>query len=1011
MKAPLYLIDSYALIYRSYFAFMTHPLRNRSGENISALYGYARLISLLLERAASCNADIRIAAVFDSRGPTFRKKKYPEYKATRQKAPPDLHSQVPKVEEFLKALGISVLYAEGFEADDIIATLAERCRKEGRECCIISSDKDLLQLVGNGIYQLRPVKNQGTQTEEDGTPAMEIPGLRFLPNYEPVGPGEVKTEWGVPPEKILDLLSLTGDSSDNVPGVKGVGEKTALKLMLRYGSLDEIYHNIAAIEGTVGKKLAADKENAYLSRDLITLIYDVPLEIQGIDDFSLEKLNRNSGAQLLLREEIPSVAKQIAGNREETGEGGETQTEKSRNKTENRDSEGIGDSAENTESIQRAKSPFSLRPVKEITPDPSLLGDGVYTVITAYSELEEFLKKAKDQGFFALDFETDSLDAWHAHPVGISLALRPKEAYYLPLFTGDWNENLEMTNSGDYLKPSLVKELLSPLLSDPAVTIIAHNAKYDYEVSRGWGLDRWKAKIWDTMVAAWLYDSDRGSYSLDALSASYFNYTAIPFTAVVPKGGNFADVPLETACRYSAEDADLCIRMKSFLEPKLEAMNMLSLFNEIEMPLLPVLAEMEGRGIKIQGDHLKKYGVEISSELNGIEAETWKLVGHEFNLSSPKQLQTVLFTERRLKPTKKTKTGWSTDVAVLEELAREDRVPELLLRHRTLSKLKSTYIDALAGTADSQGRIHTSFIQTGTATGRLSSREPNLQNIPIRDESGRRIREAFIAGEGKMLISADYSQIELVVLAHLSGDKNLADAFNEGKDVHTRTAALIFGIKEQDVDATQRRIAKVINFGIMYGMSSFRLSNQLKIGRKEASDFIKAYFNTYCGIKNFIEKLIAETEKTGFVSTIFGRRRAIPTINSANKTEKAAAERVAMNTPIQGSAADIVKKAMIDLDKALDLSTGRGGEASPPASNLRFSATPLSGEQCPPQRPHILRTPAMLLQVHDELIIECQESDVEETITIVRSVMENAVKLSVPLRVSVESGKRWGDFH
>jgi DNA polymerase-1 len=450
----------------------------------------------------------------------------------------------------------------------------------------------------------------------------------------------------------------------------------------------------------------------------------------------------------------------------------------------------------------------------------------------------------------------------------------------------------------------------------------------------------------------------------------------------VPKGSSFDAVPLEIACAYAAEDADLCLRLKQFFEEKFdEGLNSKAaagLFEKLEMPLLPILAEMEGEGIRIESKILKDYGIELAEELKNIQATTYKIVGHEFNLSSTQQLQKVLFEERKLTPGKKNKTGFSTDVAVLEELAREDEVPALILRHRSLLKLKSTYVDALADLADKEGRLHTNFIQTGTATGRLSSREPNLQNIPIRAEEGRRIREAFVARPGWVLISADYSQIELVVLAHLSGDKNLEASFTEGKDVHARTAALIFGTEENKVLPEQRRIAKTINFGVMYGMSSFRLANELGISRSEASSFIEAYFNTYSGVRNYIDSLIRQTEDTGYASTIFGRRRYIRAINSGNKTEKAAAERVAVNTPIQGSAADIVKTAMINLDISL----------------------------CATESPAKL-----LLQVHDELIFECPKEAAKETAKLIKKEMESAVKLNVPLRVTVETGKSWGDFH
>jgi len=956
VKKPLYLIDSYALIYRSYFAFINRPLRNAKGENISSLFGFAKLLVSLLDETAGKGREILLAAVFDSKTPTFRKQKYPPYKATRQKAPQDLHSQVPKVEELLKRLGIKTLAADSYEADDIIATLAARAKSEGRECFIVSGDKDLLQLVGDGVMELRPSKNASPKSAAPGPDAADRGRQGGIPNYDIIGPEDVKAEWGVSTNQILDFLSLTGDASDNVPGVKGIGEKTAVRLLQKYRTLDEIYKNLAGIEGAAAKKLAAGREDAFLSRELITLVETVPLAVTDLEELSLARLDREAGASYLLEEEIPSIAKQLGAGKP----GGEARP-------------ASHDGTPRTPPAPSASAQDSQAAF------PELAGDGSYKAILSLDELKDFFDRAKRQGYFALDFETDSLDAWRARPVGISFALKPKEAFYVPLAPeGELSFSGAAGEGKQYPGQSEVKKLLFPLLQDGAMTIIAHNAKYDYEVSRAWGAARWKAKIYDTMVAAWLCDSERSSYSLDSF-ANYFSYSPVSYDSVVPKGGTFADVPLETAVAYSCEDADLTMRLKAVLDVRLrELFGSGSLFSTLEMPLLPVLAEMEGAGIMIERSYLLSYGTELAGELEQIQNETWKEVGHEFNLASPRQLQEVLFAERNLKPVKKTKTGWSTDVAVLEELAGQDIVPELILKHRTLSKLKSTYIDALANQADGEGRVHTSFIQTGTATGRLSSRDPNLQNIPVREEAGRRIRRAFIAAPGHLLISADYSQIELVVLAHLSADANLCPAFREGKDIHLRTASLIFGLPEDEVSDAQRRIAKTINFGVIYGMSAFRLAAQLKTGRREAAAFIEAYFNTYSGVRAFMENLIRQTEETGFVSTIFGRRRRIPAINSRNKTEKAAAERVAVNTPVQGSAADIVKKAMLDVDAAL----GQSGLQA-----------------------------RMLLQVHDELILECPQEEVPAAVTLIRSVMENAVSLSVPLRVSIESAPRWGDLH
>jgi DNA polymerase-1 len=981
-KPPLYLIDAYGLIYRSYFAFLTRPLRNSSGKNVSALFGFARTVISLLNDGAlladgkpGASADSKqvprlLAAIFDSRTPTFRHKMYAEYKATRQKAPEDLHAQVPLTEEFLAALNVASLRVDGYEADDIIATLAKKCREEKRQCYILSSDKDLLQLVDSDTYVLRPAKQSASQG--DG-------GQNNSAAWDLIGPAQVKAEWGVVPEKVLDLLSLTGDTSDNISGVKGIGEKTAVELMARYGSLDEIYRNIAGIEGARGRKLAEGKESAYFSQSLIRLETNVPLPLANVDELSAENLNRLAAARVLFREGLRQSAKQLDPNIGAKNQPADTVPPVA------------GGEPSPEQPVHHSQDIYAT-----YSTDKSLFGDGVYTTILELAGLKSVLAEAKKQKLLALDFETDSLDAWNSRPIGISLALKPKEAYYVPVAPHGVQKDTLCTEglnsvegapsleggagiaSSAHLDPEKVRALLAPLLADPKMTIVAHNAKYDYKVSRGWGLERWRCKIWDTMVAAWLADPERSNYSLDSLAAYTFDYTPLAYHDVVPKGRTFDALTLETATRYSAEDADLCLRMMQHLEPQLANSQEMNLFENLEMPLLPVLAEMEGVGIKIEPKILIDYGKELELQLDNIQRETWKIAGHEFNLSSTKQLQEILFVERKLKPGKKTKTGYSTDAASLEELAREDPLPALILRHRTLAKLKSTYVDTLAGMADAKRRLHTNFDQCGTATGRLSSREPNLQNIPIRAEEGRRIREAFIADTGSLLISADYSQIELVVLAHLSQDENLVTAFRDGTDVHARTAALIFGVGEDKVNNDQRRIAKTINFGVMYGMSAFRLANELGISRTDASSFIEAYFNTYAGVRRFIEMLIKKTEECGYASTLLGRRRHIPGINSRNKTEKAAAERIAVNTPIQGSAADIVKTAMLNLDKRL-------ADVQSPAR--------------------------LLLQVHDELILECPKDAAAETVALVKTEMEQAVSLNVPLRVSVETGKRWGSFH
>ncbi|MCX7655765.1 MAG: DNA polymerase I [Treponemataceae bacterium] len=1020
-KDPLLLLDAYGLIYRFYFAFISRPLRNNRGENISALHGVSRFVYQILTDGfplyrgdpvkgedTSTEGDAstptrepamkggatslsrvpqHMAVVFDSPVATFRHERYPDYKATRQKAPQDLHAQVPLVKEFLSTLGIPILQVERYEADDIIATLAEQCQKEGRACYFISGDKDLLQMVREGVFQLRPAKTAGTS----GTIAVQV-----------VGPQEVAAEWAAHPEQILDLLALTGDTSDNVPGVKGIGDKTAIKLIQQYHSLDNLYAHIEEIEGSLQKKLIEGREMAYFSRELIQLVTQVPLPVQDIErDLLLPPLHFREAGEYLQRQGLRQVAAAFLEGEPKRKEYAPVPSSQPELFSDTRTSSPTRThkQAGSTDIPQIQGSLFEKESVRPSPPEiireenhaikkgerllPSRQGSESYreegtqpAAIPQYHcileevQLRKLFAKARQQHLLALDFETTSLEALTTIPVGFSFALLPGEAYYVPF----------MSHGGGspFLAPEVGRALLEELLQDPTMVIVAHNAKFDYQVSRTWGCAPWNAHIWDTMVAAWLLDPDRGNYAMDGVVAQYLELPSLAYDTVVPKGATFNEVSLDLACRYSAEDADYALRLYHLFNKKLDEAGQLALFTDLEMPLLPILAEMEREGIRIEPRILREYGKELEAQLASLEQEVYRLVGHPFNISSTKQLQEVLFGERKLQATKKTKTGFSTDVEVLQELAREDPVPAYILRYRSLSKLKTTYVDTLADQIGSDGRLHTHFIQTGTATGRLSSRDPNLQNIPIRDEEGRRIREAFVAEPGQLLISADYSQIELVILAHLSEDPALCEAFRRGEDVHRRTAALLFGIPEEKVQSDQRRIAKTINFGIMYGMSAFRLSSELGISRSEAQDFINLYFATYRGIQDFIHRTIAEAEKTGYVTTLLGRKRFIPTITSRNKTEKAAAERIAINTPIQGSAADIVKLAMIRLHKALN---EQGLEAH------------------------------LLLQVHDELILECPRTRAEEVAQLVKNQMEEAYALKVPLRVDVEIGERWGDFH
>ncbi len=902
-KDPLYILDGYGLIYRSYFAFIKSPVRNRKGRNISAVFGFFRTLLSLLDKRETT----RLAVMMDSKTPTFRHEMFPAYKATRDKSPDELHEQIPLIEELLELMGIPSFRVDGFEADDLMGTLAMRAKREGRPCFIVSGDKDLLQFVEEGVGVIKPEK--GNLVEMDSAAVHKV--------------------WGVKPGQIVDYLSLVGDSSDNVPGVAGVGAKGAVRLLNTYDNLDGIYAHLDEITAKAQKrKLEEGRESAYLSRDLVKIRLDVPLEVQ-VDDLVIGNAGSPEAAGLFIREGMPSLARAICPDLSK--------------KALHEDEE---DALENT--FPEGKK-------------------GTYTAVLTEEALDFWIQKARSKGILALDTETGGLDPMQAPLLGISLSVGEEEACYIPL----------AAPGTSCLSADLIKAKLKPLLEDGAVRILGQNIKYDYKVLFRWGIEV-NNICFDTMVAAWMLDAG-SRLNMDFLARRYLNYTCVSFKDVVPKGGTFADVPLETAVDYAAEDADITWRLYEVLNPLLEKHKLKDLFESLELPLLTILAKMEIRGILLNRGKLEEFGRELEASLEAVQQEIYSLCGREFNINSTKQLQEILFTQRKLQPLKKTKSGYSTDTSVLQRLAEEDPVPEKILIHRSLAKLKSTYVDTLPTLVHPEtGRIHTSFVQTGTATGRIASRDPNLQNIPIRDENGRRIRRAFYPQEASVFLSADYSQIELVVLAHLSGDPGLKEAFLSGQDVHKKTAATIFKVPLDEVQPFQRRVAKTINFGVMYGMSPFRLSNELKISRGEAAGFINTYFEEYSGIKAFTEATVVQAEKDGGVYTILGRFRPIPGITSRNKMEKSGAVRMAVNTRIQGSAADIVKRAMLGIDWALKQ---KGLKAR------------------------------VLLQVHDEIIVEVPQEEVEDCRFLLTRVMEKAWVMDIPLRVNVEEGSDWGQMH
>lgn len=998
MPDPLYLLDGYSLVFRSYFAFIRNPLRNPQGRNSSAIFGFFRSLYRLLD----LREPRHFAVVLDSLTPTFRHEQYTAYKANREETPEELREQIGIIEDMLGALGVPALRVNGYEADDIMATLAEQARAEGRTCYLISGDKDLLQLVGGSVRVLKPESNDFTELDRE----------------------TVFAEWSIYPEQVGDYLALVGDSSDNVPGVKGIGAKTAAKLLGEFGTLAGIYEGLESITSKSQRgKLEEGRESAWMSRELVKLETAVALDrgpaellLPGLDFAALLPHFEREGMRSLFEESARRAGLDpgaVRGAADDGDAARETQAAAGTSGAERESRGGAGTpgaavaadtpGAAGTPGAAadpgpapgeldfgppptRADDPGAVDPgsghrlqagtrsARAAPPPPQLAEKGSYSLVTDLETLDGWLERVRAAEWFAFDSETDSLDALGARPVGFSLAVESGAACYIALRGPE----------GPVLDEDEVRRRLKPVLEDTSLKLIAQNAKYDYKVLSRWGITL-SSLAFDTMVAGWLLDTTANSFGLDELARTYLGYTTIHYADLFPDHGRgrnyppFDSVPLDRAAEYAAEDADVTYRLFTVFEPLLRERGFADLFYGLELPLVPVLAEMELRGIRIDTDMLAVYSRELEGHLTGIEEEIYELCGHSFNIASTRQLQEVLFTERKLKPVKKTKTGYSTDVAVLQELAREDPVPEKVLRHRMLSKLRSTYVDALPKLVNADtGRLHTHFTQTGTATGRLSSKDPNLQNIPIREEEGRRIRTAFVPADGWVFISADYSQIELVVLAHLSGDPGLTRSFREGKDVHSETGALIFGVSPDEVTAGQRRIAKTINFGVMYGMSSFRLSRELNISRGEAERFIEAYFRTYPNIKSFVEQTVRDAEEHGAVRTLLGRERPLPDITSRNSTVKSGAERIAVNTPIQGTAADIVKRAMLRVDRRL---REEGSHAR------------------------------ILLQVHDELILEAPAAEADSVARLVSEEMSAAVELSVPLRVSVESGTSWGELH
>jgi len=886
-ESPLYLVDGTAYIFRAFHAIQ--HLSNRAGTPTNAVYGVTRMLLGLVEKERPA----RLAVVFDVAGPTFRHERFAEYKAHRPPLPDELRVQIPLVRRAVEALALPVVERVGFEADDVIATLAERARAAGLEVIVVSGDKDLLQLVGEGVQVVDPMREQ--RYDRDG----------------------VIDKLGVPPERVPDLLGLMGDAADNVPGVEGVGPKTAVKLLAEHGDLEGVLAAAAGMKkGKLRERLLAQAGQARLSLELARLRRDVPLEVE------LEALRPRTADPRALDDFL-------------------------------------------------AEMDFSgLR--KELVGRRSLDTSGYRTILDE-AALAAVLARARETGECALDLETTSLDPLEARVVGVCLCPAPGEAAYVPIgHVGP--------DAPAQLPLERVLALVRPVLDDPAVRLHGQNIKFDAGVLlqvAGWRLGRVHC---DVMLASYVLDPGRSSHALDSLARELLGHEPTTY-AQVTQGGRlgFAEVPVAAATAYSGEDGDLTLRLGKRLRAEVESAGLGPLLDELELPLLDVLVDMERTGLLLDVPLLERLSAELGAELQAAERRCHELAGHEFNLNSPPQLRVVLFEEQGLAPTKKTKTGASTDQSVLEELAPLHPLPAEILAYRSLAKLKSTYVDVLPGLRSPvTGRLHTRFNQAVAATGRLSSSEPNLQNIPVRSEAGRRIRAAFVAPEGWRLLSADYNQVELRLLAHLSGDDALLQAFRGGEDVHARTAALLFDVPIGRVSSDMRRRAKAVNFGIVYGQGAYNLARQLGVSQAEARDIIEGHRARYPGVAAWVEGVQQAARAQGYVTTLSGRRRFLPDISSPSHNARKNAERMAQNTPIQGTAADLIKRAMIDVHAEL---ARRGLRAR------------------------------MLLQVHDELLFEAPEDELDLLESLAREKMEGAARLSVPLSVDVSVGRNWAEAH
>jgi DNA polymerase I len=914
----LYLVDISSFIFRAFFAIRS--LSNRAGEPTNAVYGVATMLARLMEEARP----ERLAIVYDSKEPSFRKEVYPEYKANRSAAPDDLIPQFDKIEELVQCLGMHSYRRSGAEADDIIATLTQKWCKASpdNKVVIVTGDKDLMQLVDNQVMVWDTMNN-----------------ARY-------GPAEVEAKFGVKPTQIRDYLALIGDSSDNIPGVPSIGPKTAVGLLQEHGDLESVLKAAAdgKISGKKGEVLKTHVEDARLSARLASLEMNLPDEPDAQHTQYQFQISERC-VSFLQRMDFHSL---VAKWGKYTG-GGEAKLEPA--------------------------PPASRAAPSDEMPRPSITqltaGADQFRMVNTEKEFQKLLESMERKGEFGFDLETTSLNPRQAVLVGAAICHDPSYGVYIPV----GHRGTQVAQ----LPEKRVLDGLKPFLESTRLKKIGQNLKYDWSVLLAHGI-RPAGIGADTMVAAYVLEPEN-RHNLEALAAQYLNYTVTTYEQICGKGKDqlcFDQIPVDVATRYSGEDAWVAVKLWDELRPRIDREGLGDIFTKVDLPLVGILARMESQGVSIDEPWLKAMSKEFEKELRAIEERIQAFTQGPINLNSPKQLGKLLFEDLKLPVQSKTKTGYSTDASVLDALAPLHEVPRLLLEYREITKLKGTYVDPLPLMRDAKtGKIHATFNQTVAATGRLSSSDPNLQNIPIRSERGLKIRRGFVASPGNCLVSADYSQIELRLLAHMSQDKELVGSFQKDEDVHTRTASEIFNVDPKSVDERQRGIAKAINFGLMYGKTAFGLAQELKIPRREAQDIINRYFERYNGVKRFLDGQIIQAKEKGFITTLMGRKRNLPDIRSSNPAIRNNAERMAMNSPIQGTAADLMKLAMIELDRALE----QGGFQS-----------------------------KLIIQVHDEVVLDCPKKEAPEVRKLLETVMENAMSISVPLRVNSATADNWMDL-